>query len=52
MNVFKFLKVLLKQLCKYGLPEGNVFEFAAKSIEKFEKKQIEKKILEDAAINC
>lgn len=30
---------LLQEFCKYGLPKGNVFEFAAVSILKFERKQ-------------
>ena len=28
----------MRQICKNGLPSGNVFEFAATSIEKYERK--------------
>lgn len=29
---------LLKSLCKHGLPKGNVYEFSAQSVLKFERK--------------
>ncbi len=34
---------LQKQICKHGFPKGNVFEYAADQIQKFEKKHKEKK---------
>ena len=39
MNVYLHnFKDLLRSLCKYGLPANNVFEFAALTMLKFEKK--------------
>lgn len=40
-NVLQFICYvdLLRQLCKKGLPTGNVYEFAAQTILKFEKKK-------------
>jgi hypothetical protein len=45
MNVFIFIKQtinylsdLLRQLCKKGLPTGNIYEFAAQTVLKYEKK--------------
>lgn len=35
---------LLRQLCKKGLPTGNVYEFAAQTILKYEKKIKTKKM--------
>ena len=36
-------KYLIKQLCKYGLPDGNIFEYASIVIKNYEKKWKEKK---------
>lgn len=39
MNVFSNLtKAVLRALCDAGLPDGNVYEFAALNMLKFEKK--------------
>ena len=45
MNVFilikqtiNYLSDLLRQLCKKGLPTGNIYEFAAQTVLKYEKK--------------
>ncbi|KRX09849.1 hypothetical protein PPERSA_02721 [Pseudocohnilembus persalinus] len=44
-------KDFLRAICKNGLPSGNVFEFAAQQILKYEKKhksdQMKKKVLQD-----
>lgn len=34
----------LRTLCKYGLPTGDVYEFAAQQIEKFERKKKAKEL--------
>jgi len=38
----------LRAICKNGLPTGDVFEFAAQQIEKFEKKKRAKELKERA----
>ena len=42
-GMFDAYKYLLEQLCKNGLPPGNIFEYAAYLIENYEKKWKEKK---------
>ena len=42
-GMFDAYKYLLEQLCKNGLPPGNIFEYAAYIIENYEKKWKEKK---------
>jgi len=41
---------LLKQLCKKGLPTGNVYEFSAQTILKYEKKLKNQNIQQKAQI--
>jgi hypothetical protein len=32
-------ELFLRAVCKHGLPEGNVYEFAAQQIERYERKK-------------
>ena len=43
---------LLNSLCQYGLPEGDLFEFAALTVLKYEKKQklLKKKDLQNRLV--
>ena len=37
-------ELFLRSICKHGLPTGDVYEFAAQQIEKFEKKKKAKEL--------
>ena len=37
-GMFDAYKYLLEQLCKHGLPSGNIFEYASYVIKNYEKK--------------
>lgn len=37
-------ELFLRTLCKYGLPTGDIYEFAAQQMEKFERKKRAKEL--------